>query len=138
MNFKNLLDEVLARGERLKDEVLEELLKSRTLQEVVANKNFIRAVSKVIESKDEVKKVIGKQVKSVFSLMDVPTKSEIAKISNQLIKIENVINKLGERAVPIHSLKKTQRQVKKAAKVAEKKLVSVAVRKRRTAGRRRR
>jgi len=116
MNFKSLLDEAIERGERMKDEVLDELLKSKTLHEVVSNRNFIKAISRVIETKEEIKRTISKQVKSIFLVMDVPTKSEIAKIGNHIVKLENIISKLGEKKIPVKSLRKTKTKTKTKSK----------------------
>jgi hypothetical protein len=95
MNIKDLLDEVKVRGEKLKDEILDDIVNSKALLQVVSNKNFVTAVSRVIETKDEVKKVIQKQMKNFFQALDVPSKVEFSKIGQKLAAMESSIEKLG-------------------------------------------
>ena len=115
MNFKTLLDEAINRGEKIKAEVLSELFKSKTIQELVSNKNFIKAITRLIETKEEVKKVISKQIKIVFDMMEVPTKGDLLNIGKQLSKLEAMIHSVGSKKIPVNVLKK-----KKAAPARKK------------------
>lgn len=108
MNFKDLLDEVKVRGEKLKDEILDEIVNSKTLAQIVSNKNFVTAVGRVIETKDEVKKVIQKQMKNLFQAMDVPSKLEFSKIGQKLSEMENSIEKLGIEKVAARFVTKSK------------------------------
>lgn len=108
MNFKDLLDEVKVRGEKLKGEILDEIVNSKALLQVVSNKNFVTAVSRVIETKDEVKKVIQKQMKNLFQAMDVPSKVDFSKIGQKLSEMESSIEKLGIAKVAARSNGKTK------------------------------
>jgi hypothetical protein len=101
MNFKDILDEVRDRGEKLKGEILDELIKSKTLNQIVSNKNFINAVSRVIETKDEVKRAIQGQVKSLFQVMDVPNKHELFKIGGKISELEKLIARLGIQGISL-------------------------------------
>lgn len=56
MKIKTILDEAMNKGEKIKSEMIHELLKSKTVHDLVTNKNFIHAVTRIIETKDEVKK----------------------------------------------------------------------------------
>ncbi|MBU0504575.1 MAG: hypothetical protein ABII18_06790 [bacterium] len=122
MNFKLLLDEAINRGEKIKTEVLAEVLKSKAIKEIVSNKNFISAVTRIIETKDEVKKVIDKQVKTIFDVMDVPTQKDMLNITKQLKKYEQLLSKFTGHKVSTKPVKKAQKVAKK--KVAKKKTVT--------------
>lgn len=104
MNIKTLLDEAMERGEKIKAEVVSEILKSKTLHELVSNQGFITAVSRIIETKDEVKRVIGRQVKSVFHLMDVPTKEDVKRLGVQLTKLEKAVDDIGRKRMQVKTL----------------------------------
>lgn len=114
MNFKDLLDEALARGEKLKDEILEELVKSKTLNRLVSNPNFASAVGRVIETTDEVKKVIQKQVKGLFQVMNVPSRQDLARVGHKISEMERSIERMGSKKIPVKRLSKPTR--KKTAK----------------------
>lgn len=106
MNLKTFIDEAINRGEKIKAEVLSELLQSKTIQEIVTNRNFINAISRMIETKDEVKKVIGRQVKMVFEMMDVPTKHDLSRIGGQVANLEKIVEKVGRSQIAIKVLPK--------------------------------
>lgn len=106
MNLKTFIDEAINRGEKIKAEVLSEILQSKTIQEIVTNKNFISAVSRMLETKDEVKKVIGRQVKMVFDMMDVPTKNDLLRIGGQVANLEKIVEKVGRSQIAVKVLPK--------------------------------
>jgi uncharacterized transporter YbjL len=106
MNLKTFIDEAINRGEKIKAEVLSEILQSKTIQEIVTNKNFISAVSRMLETKDEVKKVIGRQVKMVFDMMDVPTKNDLLRIGGQVANLERIVEKVGRSQIAVKVLPK--------------------------------
>ncbi len=125
MNFKYILDEAINRGEKIKQEVIAEILKSKTIQEIVMNKNFVKAVTRLIETKEEVKKVINKQVKTIFDMMDVPTQRDLLKIGKKLTKLESILNRVGRKTIPVKSLKKTKSSTKRKKTIKKtKKLTS--------------
>lgn len=125
MNLKNLLDEVRVRGEKLKTEILDEIVNSKTLNQIVSHKNFVRAVGHVLETKNEVKRVIRHQVRdhlqNLFQIMNVPSKREISRIGEKISAMELSLEKIGTRRMPIQSIPKSSglaRKAKKASAVA--------------------
>ena len=125
MNFKDLLDEALNRGEKLKDEILDEVENStKILKHLVSNPGFVNAVSRVIETTDEVKKVIQKQVKGLFQAMNVPSKSDFTKVGHKLAAIEKSIEHFGAKKIQIKKLIKPAAKKAAAKKVFVKKAVT--------------
>lgn len=94
MKLKAIWDETLIRGEKLKDEVVTEILKSKTVKELVSNKYFINAVTRVIETKEEVKRALGKQIQTLFHKVEVPTQIELKSLAVKLKQLEKIIDKL--------------------------------------------
>jgi|GEM_PF-2149014 hypothetical protein len=115
MNLKAILDEAKTRGEKLKNEVVAELLKSRTLSEIVSNKHFITALTRVIQTKDEVKKTLNTQIKAILDVMDVPSKEDILGIAGKLGSLEKIIDKVGRKTIGINILPKFRTKSKPAA-----------------------
>lgn len=68
--------------------------KYETLNRIFANENFIRAVSTVIATKREVKKVLHKQIASLIKTMEVVTHSDLSKLMQQLKSLEAGIEDL--------------------------------------------
>lgn len=104
MDIKSIFDEAISRGEKFKSEIVNEILSSRTLQDIVGNKNFIRAISTVIQTKDEVKRVISSQVKSIFNVMDVPSKDDLINVAKKISHMEKVIEKIGRSRIAVSIL----------------------------------
>jgi hypothetical protein len=108
MKLKAIWDETLVRGEKLKDEVVAEILKTKTVKEIVTNKYFINAVTRVIETKEEVKRALGKQMKVLFHKVEVPTQIELKSLAAKLKQLEKIIDKLAStpKKRPVKSAKK--------------------------------
>lgn len=114
--LQKILKEVCLKAEKVKDEVVTDILKSRTLKQIVGNDNFIKALSYVIETKQEVQNAIGKQLKGLFKSMNVPNKKDLLGISKKLDEMEKAVEKFAARNLAIKSLakKKPTKQSKKA------------------------
>jgi hypothetical protein len=106
MNLKDILNEARFRGEKVKNEVVAELFKSKTLQDIVGNKHFIKALTRVIHTKDEVKKAISTQMQNIFDVMEVPSRADIIKIAGKLGNLEKVIEKIGRSTIAVNILPK--------------------------------
>lgn len=104
MNIKSFLDEAVQRGGRFKSEVVSELLSSKALQDIVTNKKFVRAISTVIQTKDEVKRVIQTQVKNLFHAMDVPSKEELLNVAKKLGQMEKLVERIGRSKIAVRFL----------------------------------
>lgn len=114
MTLKNFLDEALSRGEHLKDELVEELLRSKILSEIVKSDLFAKAVSTVVKTKDEVTKVIRQNVKNVLQVMDVPSRNDLVNLSHKIDQLEKAVDRAGKRAITVKSLRNIS--YRKAAK----------------------
>lgn len=115
MNLTQVFDELKKRSEKIKNEVLDEIVKSKTLNKIVSNKNFINAVSSIIATKQEVQKTLNKQITTLVKGMKVATKRDLSLIIAQLQKIEKRIDATsGTKRKP--SKKKASSKKKKSSK----------------------
>ena len=92
MNLGDFLNEIKIRGEKIKKEVLSEIVKSKTLNQIVSNENFIRAVSSIIATKDEVQKTLRKQMSSLIKTMEFVTHQDLSKMIQQLKNLEKSLS----------------------------------------------
>lgn len=118
MTLKDFLNEAIIKGETMKDEIVEELLKSKVLQEVFSHDLFAKAVSTVLKTKKEVSSVVKANVKSVLQIMDIPTRHDLSSIERKLGSLESSVDKIGKKTIKVNSLKKAP--VKRAAKAKKK------------------
>jgi len=114
MTLKDFLEEALVKGESLKSEFLSEIARSRLLRDFSQSDLFARAVSTVIKTKDEVSRFIRDHVKTVMSVMDVPSRSELETLQRRLDQLDRSVEKVGKKAITIRSLRKIG--MKKAAR----------------------
>lgn len=115
MNLTQVFDELKKRSEKIKNEVLDEIVKSKTLNKIVSNKNFINAVSSIIATKQEVQKTLNKQITTLVKGMKVATKRDLSLIIAQLQKIEKRIDATSGTKRK-SSKKKTASKKKKSSK----------------------
>ncbi|MBX7149028.1 hypothetical protein K1X76_08070 [bacterium] len=114
MNLKSFLDEALEKGETLKEEITSEILNSKVVHELLKSDMFVKALSRVMQTKEEVTKVIRDNVKNVLKIMDIPLRNEISSLEKKLFSIEKNVDHIGKKAIPVKSLKRTTRKTARA------------------------
>lgn len=112
--LQQILKEVRLKADQVKNEVVTDILKSKTLNKIVSNNNFIKALSYVIETKQEVQDSIGQQFKSLFKSMNLPNKKDLAEIAKKLDEMEKSVEKFAARNLAIKSLAKKKSPAKKS------------------------
>ena len=98
MKLKALLDEALQKGEKVKEDLLVEIVNSKLFNELLKNEKFIHAVTAVVQTKEEVSKILHQRIKQVFHLMDIPTRKEVEDMMSKLVRIEHQIDRAGQQA----------------------------------------
>lgn len=110
MSLKDFFDEALVKGETLKEELLTEMMKSKALKDFVKSDLFVKAVSTVLKTKDEVTHIIKDNVKGALRIMDVPSRNDVDKLGRKLDQIEKMVDRAGRRAITVRSLKKIKKR----------------------------
>ncbi len=110
MDLKNFLDEAFNKGKNIKEEIVNEIFSSKMLSEVVNNDLFVKAVSKAIETKEEVTRVLRHNIQTVFKVMDVPSRSDLENLNRKIDHLEKSIDKVGKRSLTATSLRKINRR----------------------------
>lgn len=121
LNIKDFLDSALSRGENLKEEITRELKKSRMVHEILKNEFFIKGLSTIIKTKDEVSRAIKDNVKNVLKVMQIPSKNDLSHLEHKLASIEKSIDKVGKRAITVKSLRKIHAKAAKKVKTTSQK-----------------
>lgn len=103
MRWKQLLDDAFQKGERVKEDILVELVHSKLFSELVKNERFVQAVTSVIRTKDEIAKVLHKQINQVLSFIDMPTRDDVEAMNRRLTQLAHEIDRVGQRT-RIHPL----------------------------------
>jgi polyhydroxyalkanoate synthesis regulator phasin len=97
--LKEVIDDALARGERLKRDIVGQILKSATLNELINNKRFAETVARVIQTKDEISRTIQRNVQDALRAMSIPSKQQISAYERRVQQLERRIDTLGRRLI---------------------------------------
>ncbi|MBI2083612.1 MAG: phasin family protein [Deltaproteobacteria bacterium] len=102
--LREVIEDALQRGERLKKDIVGQVLSSAALSELINNKKFTDTVAKIIETKDEIAKTLRRRVEDVLKMMRIPSCQDITSYHRRVEKLENQIEQIG------HHLKKISRK----------------------------
>lgn len=95
--LREVIDDALQRGERLKRDIVEQILKSATLNELINNKRFTESIAKIIQTKDEVGRILRQNVQDALKVMSIPSKQQIVSYEKRVEQLERKIDSLGRR-----------------------------------------
>lgn len=93
--LKEVIEDALARGERLKKDIVGQILKSATLNELLNNKKFTDTIARVIQTKEGVARTIHRNVQDALKAMRIPSKQQISVYEKRIEGLERKIDSLG-------------------------------------------
>jgi len=93
--LKEVIEDAIARGERLKKDIVGQILKSATINELLHNRKFADTVAKVIQTKDEIARTIHRNVQDVLKTMSIPSKNQISSYERRIDQLERRIDSMG-------------------------------------------
>lgn len=97
--LKEVIEDAIARGERLKKDIVGQILKSATINDLLSNRRFTETVAKVIQTKDEIARSIHRNVnvafKEALKTMSIPSKGQITAYERRIEVLEKKIDSMG-------------------------------------------
>lgn len=93
--LKEVIEDALARGEKLKKDIVGQILKSATLNELINNRKFAETIAKVIQTKDEISRSIHRNVQDALKAMRIPSKQQITSYEKRIETLERKLEGLG-------------------------------------------
>lgn len=97
--IREVIEDALARGEKLKKDIVGQILKSATLNELINNRKFTDTIAKVIQTKDEISRTITRNVQDALKAMSIPSKQQITAYEKRVEMLERKIETIGRRAM---------------------------------------
>lgn len=119
--LKEIIKDVRVKAEQVKNEVVADLVKSKTLNQIVSNKNFLKAVSYAIETKQEIQTTITKQVKDLLKTLNVPHKKELHDLGKKLEAMEKAVERFAANKIQVKTLGGKKRAAKTPKKTGKRK-----------------
>lgn len=92
MSIRTAMEEAFHKGEKIKDQLLADVMSSQAVNDLLQNELFLRSLTKVINTKYEIQKALKHNVKSVLKLFNLPSREEISVMERKLNRLENEID----------------------------------------------
>ena len=93
--LKEVIDDAMARGEKLKRDIVSQILKSATLNELVSHRQFANTLVKIIQGRDEIVRTIQRSVLEALRVMNIPSRQELASYEKRVHQLEKKIDSIG-------------------------------------------
>jgi Asp/Glu/hydantoin racemase len=122
--LREVLDDALSRGERLKHDIITEIVSSATLRDLINNKSFIDTITKIIRTKHEVSTLIRDNVQEALKAMHIPSRSQLNAFERKVLQLERQLDQVSRKLVLKAKKKTTKKKAKKTAKKTAKKKVT--------------
>lgn len=92
MSIRTAMEEAFQRGEKIKDQFLEEMMNSPTVSQLMQNDLFLKSLTKVLDYKYELKRAFKTNFKTMLKVFNVPTRDEINTMERKIHRLENEID----------------------------------------------
>ncbi len=108
MALQDLLTEALSRGEKIKDQMIKQILHSEILDKLLGNEKVLNSLLSVLNSRSKLEKFFEQQLNVLCKLFEVPSREELKGMEKQLHRLENEIEHI-HRRILTHRLKNSTR-----------------------------
>ncbi|MDO8461841.1 MAG: hypothetical protein Q7S98_03160 [Deltaproteobacteria bacterium] len=103
--LREVLEDAIERGEKIKKDIVRELLSSTALADLLHSKRFLETVTRILNSKKEVSRLIRRHVRDVLKVMSIASKGELQSCEKRMHELERRVDQLSR-----HSKKKKSRR----------------------------
>lgn len=119
--LREALEDALARGEKLRQDITKEILDSQVFTDLANNQHFVNAVARVIRSKVEVARSLQLRIKEILEVMNIPTRHQVRTYEQRVIGLEKTLDSITRNFAKRDAKKTTAKKAKPRKKVAAKK-----------------
>jgi len=121
MNIRSAMEEAFQRGEKFKEQFLTEMMNSPTVNQLLQNELFLKSLTKVLNTKYELKRAFKTNFKNMLRVFNVPSRDEINSMERKIHRLENEIDGIHRKILTSRLAKGKETRVKsKAGKVKKK------------------
>lgn len=107
--LREVFEDALQRGERLKEDIIGQILKSATLRDLLSNKRFLETAIHAIQKQREFTASLRRNIQEILKLMSIPNRGQIDSYQKRIEKLEGQIDHLGRQMMK-KGLKKRSRK----------------------------
>lgn len=92
MGIRTAMEEAFQRGEKIKDQLLHDVMNSQAVGDLLQNEVFLKSLGKVLNTKYELEKAVRSNLKNVLRLFNVPSRDEISSMERKITRLESEID----------------------------------------------
>lgn len=122
MMLREAIEDAIARGEKLRHEIGQEIVNSHLFADLANNPRFVNAVALVIRSKDEVARSLQRRFKETMEMMRIPTREQVRDYEKRVLRLEKELDSVARKMMyrdvssPIKKTTKKKTVAKASAK----------------------
>ena len=120
--LKAVLEEAVARGNKIRVDVTKEILSSQLVADLANNERLINTVADVLRAKDQIGQVLQQKAQDVISIIDVPSRRQLKVYERRVARLERDVDALTRKLAKKKSAprKKTKKRTTGKKTVARK------------------
>ena len=120
MSLQLFLKEAAKRGERIKEKLIEDLLHSEFVNQLLKNKLFVEGIVSILNAKSSLEKTLHHKISALLKVFEIPTGESLQGIERKIHRLENEIEGLHRRVSSQNLKKKTGSKTRPFSKKAKK------------------
>jgi len=90
--LREVIEDALQRGERLKKDIVKQVLSSVVLNDLVTNRHFMETVVKVLQTKEVIGRLLKKNIEEALKMMSVPSREQLESYQKRIARLEERID----------------------------------------------
>lgn len=94
--LREVLEDVVRKGEQLKKDVVKQVLHSAVLNEILGSQQFAKKMLRMIP-KREIGRLLQKNFQEVLRAMSIPTRQQLATYEKRIVKVEQLLNRIARQ-----------------------------------------
>ncbi len=114
MNIRNAMEEAFQKGEKLKEQIIQEVMGSHTVNDLMQNEYFLKSLSVLLNTKYELKKALRSNLRNVLRLFNLPSRDEIHSMERKIHRLENEMDGINRKVMTARLARVKAHQAKKA------------------------
>lgn len=92
MSLRSAMEEAFHRGEKIKDQFFNDMMNSPTVNHFLQNDLFLKSLTKLLNTKYELKRAFKTNFRTMLQVFNVPTRDEINSMERKIHRLENEID----------------------------------------------
>lgn len=121
MSLRTAMEEAFQRGEKIKDQFLDDLVNSEAINNLLQNELFINSLTRVLNTKYELKRAVKTNFRAMLKIFNVPTRDEINSMERKIHRLETELDGIHRKILTSRLASKDKKSPRKTTTKAKAK-----------------